>query len=85
VNDTEEEIGQIAAFVRELIELCRSAGLNGCGEIRYELLAFHKLAADKYPSLGLEYGAGDVNPPSKERMAVLLNAARRCGVDASIR
>jgi len=85
VNDTEEEIGQIATFVHELIEHCKSVGQNGCGEIRYELLAFHKLAAGKYPSLGLEYGAGDVDPPTKERMAVLLNAAQRCGVDAAMR
>jgi pyruvate formate lyase activating enzyme len=85
VNDTEEEIGRIATFVRELIELRTSGGQNMNGEIRYELLAFHKLAAGKYPSLGMEYKAGSVDPPTKERMAVLLNAARRCGVDATMR
>jgi pyruvate formate lyase activating enzyme len=85
VNDSEEDIAQIAHFVRGLIELARSAGQNGNGNIRYELLAFHKLAAGKYPSLGLDYEARDVEPPTKERMAVLLNAARQCGIDASMR
>jgi pyruvate formate lyase activating enzyme len=85
VNDTEEEIIQIATFVRELITLRTSAHQNGNGEIRYELLAFHKLAAGKYPSLGLEYKAHDIEPPTKEKMTSLLNAARRCGIEASLR
>ena len=85
VNDTEEEIGQIAAFVRDLIELRKSAGQNGNGAITYELLAFHKLAAGKYPSLGMDYKARDVEPPTKQRMTELLNAARHYGIDASMR
>ena len=85
VNDSEEDIGQIADFVHVLIELRKAAGQNGNPEIRYELLAFHKLAAGKYPSLGLEYKAGSIEPPGKERMAVLLNAALRRGVDAAQR
>jgi pyruvate formate lyase activating enzyme len=85
VNDTEEEIGQIATFVREMIDLRTTTGQHGHGEIRYELLAFHKLAAGKYPSLGLEYKARDVEPPTKEHMTALLGAARRCGIDASMR
>ncbi|MCX6132747.1 MAG: glycyl-radical enzyme activating protein [Ignavibacteriales bacterium] len=85
VNDTEEEIKQIASFVRELIELRKSSGRDANGGIRYELLAFHKLAAEKYPSLGLEYKARDVEPPTKQTMTVLLNAARQCGIDVSMR
>jgi len=85
VNDTEEEIMQIAAFVRILIELRKSVHQNGTRDITYELLAFHKLAAGKYPSLGLDYKARDVEPPSKERMTALLEAARRSGIDASLR
>jgi pyruvate formate lyase activating enzyme len=85
VNDTEDEIARIATFVRELIELAQSAGQNGRGKITYELLAFHKLAAGKYPSLGLDYKAHDLEPPTKERMSLLCNAARRCGVDVSMR
>ncbi|MCX6144483.1 MAG: glycyl-radical enzyme activating protein, partial [Ignavibacteriales bacterium] len=85
VNDKEEEIMQIATFVRELIELRNSSHQNGTGDIMYELLAFHKLAVGKYPSLGLDYKAHDVEPPTKERMTALLDAARRCGIDASVR
>jgi pyruvate formate lyase activating enzyme len=85
VNDTEEEITRIATFVRELIELSRSAGANGSGEIRYELLTFHKLAAGKYQSLGLDYKARDAEPLTKARMTALLDAARRSGVNASLR
>lgn len=85
VNDTEEEIIQIATCVRELMELGKSAARNGSGEIRYELLTFHKLAAGKYPSLGRDYIAHDVEPPTKERMTALLNAARHCGIDVSMR
>ena len=85
VNDTEEEVMQIATFVRELIELRKNAGQNGSGKIRYELVAFHKLAAGKYPSLGLDYKALDVEPPTTERMTALLEAARRSGIDVSMR
>jgi pyruvate-formate lyase-activating enzyme len=76
---------QIASFVHELIELRKSGHQNGSGDITYELLAFHKLAAGKYPSLGLDYKARDVEPPTKETMTALLAAARRSGIDASAR
>jgi pyruvate formate lyase activating enzyme len=85
VNDTVEEIMQIAAFVCELIDLRKSNHQNGTGDITYELLAFHKLAAGKYPSMGLDYKARDVEPPTKEKMTSLLEAARRSGIDASMR
>jgi len=84
VNDTEEEIGQIALFVRGLIELRKTSSktMNGSADIRYELLAFHKLAADKYPSLGMDYKAAAISPPTREKMAELLEAAKRHGVEA---
>lgn len=85
VNDSEEEIAQIAAFVRELINVRNSERQNGSEEIRYELLAFHKLASGKYSSLGLEYKAHNVEPPTKERMTLLLDVARRSGIRASMR
>ena len=87
VNDTEEEIGQIATFVRELIELRKASGKtdNGTDDIRYELLAFHKLASDKYRSLGLEYKAAAIHPPTEEKMSKLANAARRSGIEVQLR
>jgi pyruvate formate lyase activating enzyme len=87
VNDSEEDISQIACFVRELTEL-RTRSRKPTEEaaaITYELMAFHKLASDKYRSLGLEYAVADIDPPPKAKMSVLLDVAKRCGVQASIR
>ncbi len=87
VNDSEEEIQQIAAFVQNMISLRISNGLvtNGNSTIRYELLSFHRLASGKYSSLGLEYKAATFQTPKKERMSELLEAARARGVEACIR
>jgi pyruvate formate lyase activating enzyme len=61
VNDAPDDIAAIAAFVAGLAQGRDAA-------IRLELLAFHRLAADKYRSLGLEYRAADLQPPSRARM-----------------
>jgi pyruvate formate lyase activating enzyme len=83
VNDTKEEIGQIAMFVRGLIELRQEkfTGENDLEEIRYELLPFHRMAADKYPSLGMEYKAAMIDPPTRARMSELLEAAKHYGIE----
>jgi len=81
VNDTPAEIEAIAAFVRELVSLrAISSNGNGPAEISWELLPFHRLAADKYRSLGLDYRARELNPPPKDQMAVLAEAAQSSGV-----
>lgn len=80
VNDSEEEFGKIASFIRSLLDL-----REGKGGIRYELLPFHRMAADKYASLGLGYEAAELVPPSKSKMRELSNIARSYGVDALIR
>ena len=86
VNDSPEDIGQIAAFVRTLQELRRARANGQAGaDITYELLAFHRLASDKYRSLGLEYKASAIEPPSKDQMRELAETARRLGVEASVR
>jgi pyruvate formate lyase activating enzyme len=71
VNDTPEEIGAIGRFIAELPK--------GGGDIQMELLAFHKLASEKYSSLGMEYRAAGLEPPMKEKMAALADAARAAG------
>ena len=86
VNDTGEEIGQIASFIRDLKDQRKTNG-NGRGEtadIRYELLAFHKLASDKYTSLGLDYKASGIETPTGAKMSELLRVAKRCGIEARI-
>jgi pyruvate formate lyase activating enzyme len=49
------------------------------GGISLELLPFHRLAADKYRSLGMDYRAADLEPLSQARMAELAAVARACG------
>ncbi len=78
VNDTPEEISAIARFVHSI-----SPSTNGHeneGSPRLELLPFHKLAAGKYNSLGLEYPPASLVPPSAEKMRLLVEAARGEGI-----
>lgn len=77
VNDTAAAIAAIAGFIAEL-----AADRNRAGraDIAWELLPFHRLAGDKYRSLGLEYRARDLNPPPKDVMHALAETARASGV-----
>lgn len=75
VNDTVEEISAIAAFVHELGELGVAEHNRRLNLPQLELLTFHRLAADKYQSLGLDYRAAQLVPPDKARMAELTAAA----------
>jgi pyruvate formate lyase activating enzyme len=85
VNDSEEDVRRIASFVRELADLRRANGGTAEEGIAYELLTFHRLASDKYSSLGLKYEASAIQPPTRERMSVLANVAMGCGIAARIR
>ena len=85
VNDTVEEISAIAAFIRELADTPLEDGSRHPGRFSLELLAFHKLAADKYKSLGLDYPAAGLEPPAKEHMAVLAQAAEAQGISVKVR
>jgi len=85
VNDSEEDVRRVASFVRELARLRTSRGGTGGGGIPYELLTFHRLASDKYASLGLAYDASAIDPPTRERMAELADVAKECGIDARAR
>ena len=87
VNDSITEIGAIFKFVQNSVEL-RTQHLNGqgkCAEIQLEMLPFHRLAADKYRSLGLEYRAKDLEPPSKAKMHDLAKIAEIYGVEILIK
>jgi pyruvate formate lyase activating enzyme len=76
VNDTPEEIAAIARFVRHLEELRR----DGENSIALELLTFHRLATDKYRSLGMAYRAGALQPLQRTEMMALAEVAKACGV-----
>jgi pyruvate formate lyase activating enzyme len=84
VNATAAQIGAIAAYIRELADL-RAESESTAPPPRLELLPFHKLAADKYRSLGLTYKAIDLTPPTKEEMAAFAEAARTHGIDVHAR
>ncbi len=65
-NDTEEEIGQIAAF---------ASSLPGVNEIH--LLPYHRMGQDKYEGLGRPYLMGEAAPPSNEQMQKLISVCER--------
>lgn len=71
VNNTPAEIGAIAEFVQTLnLRRARSAP-----PLSLELLPFHRLAGEKYRSLGKDDAAAELTPPTAEQMASLVAAA----------
>jgi pyruvate formate lyase activating enzyme len=80
VNANCADIQAIAGFVREL-----NAARGDAPPAELELLPFHRLAGDKYHSLGRNDRAADLTPPDKALMAALVGAAREAGVEARSR
>ncbi len=72
-NDTEEEVGAIAAF---------AASLPNVREIH--LLPYHRMGQDKYTGLGREYAMSHITPPSAEHMELLRKKAESYGLKALI-
>jgi pyruvate-formate lyase-activating enzyme len=68
VNDTADQITAIAVFVKELINLRAQQYAERSAPISLGLLPFHRLAGDKYRSLGMDYRASMLDAPSKEKM-----------------
>jgi len=82
VNDTPAEIRAIVTFIRSLVEqrAKRNHGKAMEANIQLELLPFHRLAADKYRSLGLDYRAYQIDPPTDEKIDELIEIARAYGI-----
>jgi pyruvate formate lyase activating enzyme len=80
VNDTPQEIGAIASFIRELGEVWEKAGHSVAARPGLELLPFHRLAGNKYESLGLEYRVRDLQPPTRETIEALVSVASAYGI-----
>jgi pyruvate formate lyase activating enzyme len=76
VNATREEITAIAQFVRDL----GATRADGGAGLSLELLPFHRLAGDKYASLGMDYRAAELETPDKASLAEFVAAARTTGV-----
>ena len=78
VNDCIIEIQAIADFIRRLN--VQKGNLGNKHELTWELLTFHKLATDKYRSLGLEYRANDLENLKKEQFNELVAVAQDSGI-----
>jgi pyruvate formate lyase activating enzyme len=74
VNDSLHDVAAIARYVDDL--RAGRARRGSAAPIGLDLLPFHKLAGDKYRSLGLPDRAADLQPLSKARMAELRAATR---------
>jgi pyruvate formate lyase activating enzyme len=87
VNDSQEELKKLTRFIRTLMDLRSNNGRTGDNAvgITYELLVFHKLASDKYRSLGMEYKAAPLSPLPREKMLELVKIAQSAGIDAQVR
>lgn len=79
VNDTPEEVHAIASFVRELVE--ERANLGIAAPIQLELLPFHRLAGNKYRSLGMDDRSGSLEVIPTARMAELNEVAAGSGIE----
>lgn len=73
VNDTPEEIGAIAQFVRSFPNLQY-----------FELLPFHRLGESKYHALGLNYPASYLRTPTKDKMRELATKAEKFGIEVRV-
>ena len=74
VNDTEEQVAAVAAFVSELPNL-----------LYYELLPFHPMGRDKYESLDMPFRAEGLEIPPSEQMDRLTQVAESYGIEAQHR
>jgi pyruvate formate lyase activating enzyme len=77
VNDCADAVEAVAEFVAALGQLGAAEQCRLHGVPQLELLPFHRLAGDKYRSLGLDYRAAGLEPPNKAHMAELTAAAAR--------
>jgi pyruvate formate lyase activating enzyme len=75
VNDTPQDIAAIAQLIKSLL-----GPRTRDNHADLELLPFHRLAGDKYTSLGLEYKANTLETPTKEKMAELVEVASGYGI-----
>lgn len=71
VNDTEKEIGQIAAFIKEQLSAVKT----------YQLLPYHRLGRGKYESIGKEYQLRDLEVPGAGEIQALEQVILKQGLE----
>jgi pyruvate formate lyase activating enzyme len=81
VNDTKEEVADIAKFVSGLINIRNTKYGKEASPIKLELLQFHKLAGDKYRSLDMENKANKLSSYGKTEIEALKECARNFDID----
>jgi pyruvate formate lyase activating enzyme len=81
VNDADEDIRQIGAFVSDLPHAA-AAGPRPAG--RVDILPYHHAAFEKCHRLGKTYGLPDTRPPSDERMAHIARMLEGFGLHVKI-
>lgn len=72
-NDTIEEIQDIAQFTAALP-----------GKPHLHLLPYHRLGEDKYSGLNRDYYFKGIPPMDMNKMNILLDTAKKCGVECQI-
>jgi pyruvate formate lyase activating enzyme len=83
VNDNPGDMLAIGEFIFNLITSSQST-FNSPVDISWEWLPFHKLAADKYRSLGMDYKAKELNTISKEKLNELVSTTQVLGVPVKL-
>jgi len=73
-NDSAENIGAVARFVAE--ELDTTVPVN--------LIPYHRLGNSKLERLGRSKEAREIEPPTRERLAILQDVVRSFGLEVSI-
>jgi pyruvate formate lyase activating enzyme len=72
-NDSDENIGSTAQFVRQLE-----------GDYKIELLPYHKLGVPKYRALSKDYSLPSLESPSEEHLHALQELAKSHGLQTQI-
>jgi pyruvate formate lyase activating enzyme len=81
VNDADESIRQIGAFVAGLPHLASPGSVKPA---RVDILPYHHAAVEKCHRLGKTYGMPDTRPPSDERMAQIARILEGFGLRVKI-
>ena len=84
-NDSEKEFSDIVKFIKKMATI--RAKIHNYSDHylpHLEILAYHKLAKDKYTSLGMDYPMLDAEPASQLQIKRLLAISEGFGIDSRL-